>query len=76
MEYILTQQEFNGLMPKSEHNKKVLEMQNQIDALHKAIYPQTWCKGNFEKFYGYCDECILSFTGTGTCPKEYKNYSK
>lgn len=76
MQYILTEKEFRGLMPKSEHTKKVNEMQNQIDALHKAIYPQTYCKGNFEKYHGYCDGCVLSFEVTATCPNAYKNYSK
>lgn len=76
MEYILTENEFNGLMPKSEHTKKVDVMQNQIDALHETVYPQTWCKGNFERFHGYCDGCILSFEGMHTCPNKHKNYSK
>ena len=76
MEYILTESEFAGLMPKSDHTRKVKELQKQIDDLHRVIYPYTLCKGDFDKYYSYCDDCVLNYMGTRTCPKENKRYSK
>lgn len=76
MQYLLTAEEYKSIICQDEHTRQITALQETIDKLHNAVYPQTWCKGNFEKFSGYCDDCILSFSGTGTCPNTNKRYSK
>lgn len=75
MQYILTLEEYDDLVPKSELNKA----KEKIDILNQKLLELSGfsCIYENKSVFSYCDKCPLnSFRdGTGTCNK-VKSYSK
>ena len=75
MQYILTLEEYDNLVPKSELNKA----KEKIDILNDKVLELSGfsCIYENKSVFSYCDKCPLnSFRdGTGTCNK-VKSYSK
>lgn len=75
MQYILTLEEYDNLVPKSELNKA----KEKIDILNQKVLELSGfsCIYENKSIFSYCDLCPLnSFrNGTGTCNK-VKSYSK
>lgn len=75
MQYILTLEEYDNLVPKSELNKA----KEKIDILNEKVLElsEFSCIYENKSVFSYCDKCPLnSFRdGTGTCNK-VKYYSK
>lgn len=75
MQYILTLEEYDNLVPKSELNKA----REKIDILNDKVLELSGfsCIYENKSVFSYCDKCPLnSFRdGTGTCRK-VKSYSK
>lgn len=75
MQYILTLEEYDNLVPKSELNKA----KEKIDILNEKVLELSGfsCIYENKSVFSYCDNCPLnSFRyGTGTCNK-VKSYSK
>lgn len=80
MMYILTEEEYKALMPRSEH---AIIRNNLLDAIHRA---ETFilkdrrfkCVLDVEPgkhIMNYCDDCPLGYMGIKTCDKEQR-YSK
>lgn len=76
MQYILTEEEYKNLVPKSDYDKKCHDVQVLnilvLKASHfKCIYDRT---KEDELVYGYfavCDDCPLVRAGTCTRTKEF-----
>lgn len=68
MQYILTEEEYRELVPKS----KVEELENKVERLNQKVleYSEYTCRHNMSGF-GYCDKCPIQFS----CNKP-KSYSK
>lgn len=69
MQYILTQEEYNNLVPKEKYYAemdKVAELNKKVLELSKFI-----CVKETQGCFGYCDFCPI----TKTCTK-VKQYSK
>ena len=68
MQYILTEEEYKCLVPKS----KVEELESKVDKLNQMIleYSEYTCRHEMQGF-GYCDKCPIEFS----CNKP-KSYSK
>lgn len=75
MQYILTLEEYDNLVPKSELTKA----REKIDILNDKVLELSGfsCIYENKSVFSYCDKCPLnSFRdGTGTCNK-VKSYSK
>lgn len=75
MEYILTQEEYDNLVPKSELNKA----KEKIDILNDKVLKLSGFSCIYDKksVFSYCDLCPLNRLrdGTGTCNK-VKSFSK
>lgn len=68
MQYILTEEEYNNLVPKS----KVEELKSKIEKLNQKVleYSKYTCRHKVNVF-AYCDDCPIQFS----CNKP-KSYSK
>ena len=73
MQYILTQEEYDNLVPKRDLDRA----KEKIEILNEEVIKLSGFVCIYEnKFpHTYCDLCPLSSFGTGTCNK-VKSYSK
>lgn len=75
MQYILSEEEYKGLVPKSRYNNLRDDMMDKIEKLNNKVLELS-CNGKCIKEQGgYCDDCPISGLGTGTCTS-IKEYSK
>lgn len=76
MQYILTEEEYKNLVPKSDYDKKCHEV-NVLNILvlkkanFKCIYDRTKEDDQIYGYFAYCDDCPLVRAGTCTRTKEF-----
>lgn len=72
MQYILSEEEYNNLVPKDKYEKE----REKVEKLNKEVL-ELFNGGRCLKDHGeYCDRCPISgCLGIGTCTKP-KSYSK
>lgn len=77
MQYILTKEEYENLVPIQELNKLRELYLDNIEKLNKKVLELSnfQCAVEYPRLCSYCDNCPISGLGTNTCMKS-KQYSK
>lgn len=77
MQYILTEEEYKNLVPKSELEQLRKLFLYNVETLNKKVLELSnfKCAVEYPHICSYCDNCPISGFGTNTCIKS-KSYSK
>ena len=82
MQYLLTEEEYNQMVPRDVHNNMIKDMvtsnselKSTINLLKAKVMENRPCydRGNTS---AYCDGCPLGFENLGLCTAKETNYSK